>query len=666
MYHWRTLRFSVLAIVGLFIIAALTPSSHAAPKPLKRLSVAEYQDKVYAAWLGQIIGNIYGLSYEFRFIDQPGPDQFPYGFGPSLEKVKQVNGAFSDDDTDIEYMYLLQMEQHGFEPTYRQLAKAWQHHVRDKVWVANRNALTLMHAGYSPPLTGSKRYNPNWFQIDPQLVNEIWAVTAPGMLSYATGKSAWAARITNDDFGIEPTVHYAAMYAVAFFESDIATLIDIGTAALPPESRFGKTVEHMKALYRQYPDDWQTARQAMAKHYFKEFDYNRGAWTVVDANLNGACAILALLYGQGDFQRTLDIASGLGFDADNQAATMSGLLAIIGGTEALPNNLLYPLGQDVWEQPFNDRYINVSRYDLPDASLRDIAKRTAEQGEQVIINGGGKRVADPAGDYYLIAPDAAFHAPLELPSAPTLNGQLQQPFEFDIYPLPTPAGTSFQLVAGDLPQGLTLHQHQISGMPTQMGEFPITIALVRNPTQQQALDQPSERVEQDYFIRVYGTDLAQSASAVLTNKDLTPQQAELLRQPTNAPHTLYNQRNDSLPKIDYYGYRWAQPQTIDTLIFNPGNPQEFGGWLLSLDVQYLDENVQWQTIPSLVMTPPMNFDNSQWLKGSFIEHTIEFSPVTTTAIRIIGYAGGIEPDAFNESPKRYYSAAHQLKVYRAQ
>jgi len=277
--------FLPLSIATFAIWCAVAPGlaraksrSDATPAVL-RISSQEYREKVHASWLGQIVGNIYGLSYEFLFIDQPGPDDFPYGFGNSLSRVREVNGAFSDDDTDIEYMYLLQMERHGIEPTYEQLANAWKYHVRDRVWVANRSALTLMHAGYSPPATGSKDFNPNWFQIDPQLVNEIWAVTAPGMLDYATRKSAWAARITNDDFGIEPTIHYAAMYAAAFFESDIERLIDIGTTALPPGSRFAGTVEHMKRLFRQYPDDWRKAREAMADSYYGEFDYNRHAST---------------------------------------------------------------------------------------------------------------------------------------------------------------------------------------------------------------------------------------------------------------------------------------------------------------------------------------------------------------------------------------------------
>ena len=64
-----------------------------------------------------------------------------------------------------------------------------------------------------------------------------------------------------------------------------------------------------------------------------------------------AFGILALLYGGGDFQRTLDIACALGFDADNQAATMSGLLGVVNGTKGIPRNLLYPFPELNWTEP---------------------------------------------------------------------------------------------------------------------------------------------------------------------------------------------------------------------------------------------------------------------------------------------------------------------------
>jgi len=618
-----------------------------------RIGLDEYRERVYASWLGQIVGNIYGLSYEFQFIDEPGPDTFPYGFGVSLERVREVNGAFSDDDTDIEYMYLLQMEQHGIEPTYRQLTAAWKHHVLDRVWVANRSALALMHAGYSPPVTGSRDYNPNWFQIDPQLVNEIWAVTAPGMVDYATQKSAWAARITNDGFGIEPTIHYAAMYAAAFFESEIERLIDIGTAALPPGSRFAGTVEHMKRLHREFPDDWRKARELMAKSYYGTFDYNRDAWPVVDANLNGACAILALLYGAGDVQRTLDIASGLGFDADNQAATLSGLLGIIHGTAGFPENLLYPLGRSRWQQPFNDRYVNVSRHDLPDASLRDIAARIARQGEKVILANGGRIVSEDGIEYYEINPSASFDAPFEMVTAPPLLAETGRDFNFQFYFGADAQTAAYSLQKGSLPAGVSLERNHLGGRPSEVGRYDFEIETRSE----------GEVRQQAYTIRVHGRNLAPDAAEVLHNESSSRDDIELIRDGDPRSGTYYDRAPDLRPRMNWYGYRWDEPQTISTIVYNPGLPEEWGGWFTSLAVEYLDSEGAWQGVTRLAIRPAMNFDNSQWLKGAYIDHSLSFEPVTTTGIRIIGNAGGIEQDERNGGERRFYTAISELSVY---
>jgi ADP-ribosylglycohydrolase len=618
-----------------------------------RLNREEYADKVYAAWLGQIIGNIYGLSYEFQFIDEPGPDNFPYGFGDSLERVEEANGAFSDDDTDIEYMYLLQMEKHGIEPTYRQLADAWKYHVRDRVWVANRNALTLMHAGYSPPVTGNRNYNPNWFQIDPQLVNEIWAVTAPAMLDYAAQKSDWAARITNDDFGVEPTVHYAAMYSAAFHEKDIHRLIDIGTAALPEGSRFAATVEHMKRLYKKYPDDWQKARKVMADTYYGTFDYNRNAWAAVDAILNGAAGILALMYGEGNFQRTLDIASALGFDADNQAATMCGLLGVIGGSESIPEDLLYPLGRGRWEQPFNDIYQNVSRYDLPDASIRDMAARTAAQGEKIILANGGRIISEDGVDYYEIDTTASFSAPFEMVTAPTLLAETGRKFSFRFYFGADAATASYDLAGGSLPAGLSLEKDHIRGTPTHVGRFDFRIRVSSGP----------ESIYQDYTIRVHGENLAKRADHIIHDESPTDDDIEIIRDGKKRGATYYNRAPDSSPRVNYYGYHWKEEQVIDTLVFNPGLPEEWGGWFTSLEVQYKDADGTWKNADLLSIAPGIDFDNTQWLKGAYIDHSLSIDPVTTKAIRIIGNAGGIEQDARNGGERKFYTAISELAVY---
>ena len=308
----------------------------------QKISKTELKDKIAGAWIGQMVGNIYGLPFENKFVDEPAPEsRFPFGYTKNIDKLQKYNGAFSDDDTDVEYIYLLLMEKYGVEPTYANMREGWMYHIRDRVWLANRAALGLMHLGFTPPFTGDENLNPHWYQIDPQLINEIWAYTAPGMISYAAGKSDWAARITSDSWAVSPTVLYGAMYADAFFCKDIRKLITRALKELPADDRYAIAVKEMIALYDKYPKDWVKARQIMAKKYY--IDEPAMTKTIWNANLNGLCGILAMLYGEGDFQRTLDLSCAMGFDCDNQAATISGLLGVMYGAKSLPESFTKPI-----------------------------------------------------------------------------------------------------------------------------------------------------------------------------------------------------------------------------------------------------------------------------------------------------------------------------------
>ena len=93
------------------------------------------------------------------------------------------------------------------------------------------------------------------------------------------------------------------------------------------------------------------ARKIVKDNYLVYEDYNKYAWPPIDANLNGAYGIMALLYGQGNFQKTLDYSCAFGMDADNQAATMCGLLGIVNGLDSIPKNLMYPLEDVNWNKP---------------------------------------------------------------------------------------------------------------------------------------------------------------------------------------------------------------------------------------------------------------------------------------------------------------------------
>ena len=102
---------------------------------------------------------------------------------------------------------------------------------------------------------------------------------------------------------------------------------------------------------------------------------------------------------------------------------------------------------------------------------------------------------------------------------------------------------------------------------------------------------------------------------------------------------------------------------MSTLVYNPGMPEEWGGWFTSLEVQYQDEAGEWRTAQLLSIEPGLDFDHSQWLKGAYIDQSLTIDPVKTRAIRIIGDAGGIEQDARNGGERRHYTAISELAVY---
>jgi len=644
--------------------------SHHVYGQTRTISEAELRDKIAGAWIGQMIGNIYGLPHENKYVNAPGPEKWPYGYTKNLDKLKSYKGAFSDDDTDVEYMYLLQMEKYGYEPTYEQMREAWMFHIRDRVWLANRAALGLMHFGFTPPFTGDKDINPHWFQIDPQLINEIWAYTAPGMVKYSSQKSDWAARITSDEWGAEPTVHYGAMYAAAFFEKDIRKLIDIGLKELPANGRYAQTIRDMIALHKKYPNKWQDAWKEMAeKYYVNEPNMTKTIW---NANLNGACGILAMLYGNGDFQRTLDLSCAMGFDADNQAATVAGIMGVAYGFKALPKDLYLPV--EGWTKPFNDTYINITRHELPDASIDDIINRTVTVTLDLIKAKGGKVTGNPGQRKITINTAAVFDAPLEFYIGPVARMEVNKPIDFTFYS-DANKNYNWSLISGQLPAGTTFSKGRLSGTPTTAGKYKITIQL----------DNGKKKLTKDFELLVRTVNIAPEATAVLANisklneavldscwytfgKSMYSNTVDVIRdgKTTGVNSVFYSlAAKAKLPKVDYYGYEWKEAQDIDMITFHTGGMEEFGGWFTSLNVQYKNEKGKWVSVPKNVFTPPLPETDIVFFQPHFVEYVISFPAVKTKAIRIIGDAA--IQDHWNKYTKNIsgFTSISELSVYTA-
>lgn len=386
----------------------------------RTISKEELTDKIAGYWIGQLVGNYMGFPFENLYVDEPVPvfvDRYYHYQNAGELKINDkdlrgfthifagaMEGAFSDDDTDIEFVTLYAVEKYGLDITYPEIADMWRKHINRKIWVANRTARDLMETGLIPPETGKKENNKNWFQIDPQLVNEIWSVFYPGMTKKAAERAEWGARITNDDWGTHPTIAYAVMYSAAFFEKDVEKLVNMALAAIPENSPFAEGMRDVIDWHKTN-HDWKTTRKLIHEKYYR---YKKGEYiapvSVVSSLQNGLCGVMAILYGAGDFVKTTGIAVSAGYDCDNQGATCAGLIGVLHGASAIPERFTKELpSRGKWDKPFNDLYINYTRDRLPNrVRISDLVERILAVTEQAIWDNGSRKITKNNKTEYII------------------------------------------------------------------------------------------------------------------------------------------------------------------------------------------------------------------------------------------------------------------------
>ena len=335
-----------------------------------KISKKDYYDKVYAGIQAELWGNFTGLPVEFHFIDAPCQN----------DRIEWVvsNSYVTDDDTSIEYVMSHMMEVNGVDSiTYQDIAEEWVNHINDYIWEGNLASRNLMSQGYIPPLTGSKKYNSAYRAIDAQIECEILGQLTPGMKLNAKERGAWWAKVVADDIAVECTAFFTSLVSELFFAKDTVEAIK-NVLALFDNQRINEMVNDVLNL-KQQTSSWREARYALYQKYYLN---NPGRpRNYLDSEINFVMVILALVYGENDFDKTGQIALLAGFDNDCTAATSCLMLATMLGYDALPENLRKQTG---------DMYINTNRPGLPSIKISDYANKICSLGYQAIINKGGK------------------------------------------------------------------------------------------------------------------------------------------------------------------------------------------------------------------------------------------------------------------------------------
>lgn len=400
-----------------FLSLLLIPLPCQPARAEKVIFAYKLSDKLRGMWLGQLIGNYAGRGTEGKYSGAtPNPDLAVRWV------IRQEWDA--DDDTDIEYVALHILQTQGLDCNYPEIAQQWRTHIGAcGLYLANKQAWYLMADAYSPPDTGSRTYNEHWYSIDSQITTEVLGGISPGLVQSAIDLAGRFAHVTNTGFAVHAAQFYSATYATAFFEPNVTRLVTEALKSVPTTSRTYQVVADVLSWYMEDANDgsldWRATRSRLYDKYQGSDSYGR-YYNWAESTINAGATVLAVLYGQGDFKNTVQIAVLAGWDCDCNAATAGGLIGIIKGFRNLPSDLTDP-------NICGDVYKNICRPYLPDPNkyypqydtITSITACMADlAGQNILKNGGHIFGSGPLKAYHI--PDVGSVKPE--PEKPDPNG----------------------------------------------------------------------------------------------------------------------------------------------------------------------------------------------------------------------------------------------------
>jgi ADP-ribosylglycohydrolase len=285
------------------------------------LNAKEYREKVLGCWMGKNIGGTLGAPFEWKrqindvtfYTQDLGGDPLP------------------NDDLDIQLLWLVAMEEKGIDVDAQLLSEYWRLYVTPH-WAEYGTAKINMKSGLMPPLCGMVN-NDYKHSCGSFIRSEIWACIAPGFPKVAA-KYAYEDAIIDhgNGEGVYGEVFCAALESAAFVEKDIKKLVNIGLSYIPDDCGVTQAVRNVLASYESNKT-WVEARDELISKYagwmprqqIRERDFEKGfigtkrGW---DVPSNIGIVIIGMLYGEGDFDKSMCIAVNCGEDTDCTGATV--------------------------------------------------------------------------------------------------------------------------------------------------------------------------------------------------------------------------------------------------------------------------------------------------------------------------------------------------------
>jgi hypothetical protein len=346
-------------------------------------------------WAGQVIGCTYGGPTEFQFNGTIIGDHVPIPWDENQMLWWYENAPGLYDDVYMDLTFVQVFEEHGLSASDTLHARAFAH-AEYPLWHANQAARYNILNGIMPPASGHWKNNPHADDIDFQIEADFAGLMSPGMINASSDIADRIGHIMNYGDGWYGGVFVAAMYTQAFISNDISFIVKEALKSLPEESRYYKTIADVIQWHETYPDDWKQTWFELQKKWTAEKGCPDGVFKAfnIDASINGAYIALGLLYGNGDYGKTIDISTRAGYDSDCNPANAAGILGTMLGYSNIP---------EYWKQGLNK--VEAKKFVYTDLSLLEVYEVGYKHALKMIEQNGGT-ITDDAVEirYQLVKP----------------------------------------------------------------------------------------------------------------------------------------------------------------------------------------------------------------------------------------------------------------------
>jgi hypothetical protein len=146
--------------------------------------------------------------------------------------------------------------------------------------------------------------------------------------------------------------------------------------------------------HKKNPDDWKATWFEIQKKWTDEQGCPDGVFAAfnIDAKVNAAYIVLGLLYGEGDFTKTLDVSTRAGQDSDCNPSSAAGILGTMYGYEKIPAHWKLGLKES---EDIDFKYTTISLNDVYRLGLKHTLQNVQRNGGKVSGENVTIKLQDP-------------------------------------------------------------------------------------------------------------------------------------------------------------------------------------------------------------------------------------------------------------------------------